>query len=1008
MTVQPATAGNTDATNDSSRKRVEMWTLAGPTPGTANVVITVPSAAQIVAGAVMACGVDQTTPFIGRTFGNNQGANNLAQVGLSSAQYGLLLDIIATDANVTASVSNGETNTFNVTSGTGANNVRGGSSHKSSTGTFEVPTYNLGASTYWALGAATLRPWTPTAIGLESFNADSYDRGTVLRWHTGHEANTLGFQVYREVDGKMVPVNRDVIVGSGLSFPGPVLQAGYTYSWFDPQGRPGDVYWLQDIEIGGEGAWHGPFTAQQGHGRAPKVARSRMLGETSRALSLERGAGAPSLSGYTPPLTPVSSQGIGVRRAHNGVSRVTAGGRDVQWRLAAAGAAKIEVSAPGWYRVSFQDLEAAGFHVGDASRLQLYADGVEQAIQVFGAGSEGERPITAGIEFFGVPNDTPASGTRTYWLIEGDRPGLRAAHRDSAGDEGSSPGIVPFTVQVKERLIYVPGVLNGDRENFFGQAITADPAVETVAVSHLAASGGDATLRLALQGLTKDPFGVQVNVNGTTVGKVKVEGATWQQSSLTIPASVLKDGENTVTLSRLDESSIAFVDTLELSYPRETIVGAGQTAFNFPAEMENPQIRLEGFSTASVRVMDVSVPSRPVELKVSGGREGNAYYADVTVPVHHSGTTLLAFTDEQMAAPSGVVLDAPSSWNAADHRADMVIIGPAGFLPAADPLRAFHESEGLEVEMVDVQDIFDEFSYGAKDPAAIRAFLARAQTVWPNGPRYVVLVGDGSYDPRDYLGFGEDVVPTKLIDTDSYETASDDWFADFNDDGIPAMSIGRLPVDSAEEAARVVAKIVDGEAAGVALGSMLTVADQAKGDNFALINQKMTELLPSRTAVQVVNEDDTGADVARNMVLDAIRQGVDFVAYSGHGTVDRWRGDVLTAEDVPTLGNGDHLAVFTMMNCLNGLFQEPLLESLGEALVREPDAGAVAVWASTATTTSSQQERLMDAFYRNLARQPGARIGEAATMAKHATDDLNVRRTWVLLGDPAMKVEGAQ
>ncbi|HHQ48401.1 MAG TPA: hypothetical protein ENK19_05895, partial [Acidobacteria bacterium] len=221
-------------------------------------------------------------------------------------------------------------------------------------------------------------------------------------------------------------------------------------------------------------------------------------------------------------------------------------------------------------------------------------------------------------------------------------------------------------------------------------------------------------------------------------------------------------------------------------------------------------------------------------------------------------------------------------------------------------------------------------------------------------------------------------------------------------------AIGRLPVDSAEEAAKVVRKIVDGEAAGIRLGSMLTVADQAKGDNFALINQKMTKLLPAQTAVQVVNEDDTGPKAARQTVLDAINAGVDFVAYSGHGTVDRWRGDVLTAEDAATLENGDHLAVFTMMNCLNGLFQEPLLEGLGEALIREPDAGAVAVWASTATTTSAEQELLMDAFYRTLARQPGTRIGEAAALARHATEDLNVRRTWVLLGDPAMKVEGVQ
>jgi len=1003
------------STNDNAKKRVEFWYLTGPattTNGTVTATMSSGNTAQMVMGAILACGADQSSPILISGGSNPSTAGSTASSGIQSANGVLFVDILAVDGNITVTLGNSATLDWDLCSSTGtctSSFVRGASSYKSSTSSSEWATWYLSASTFWVLGETSLKPWTPTAIGLESFDADSYDGGTVLRWHTGHEAKTLGYRVYREVEGRMVPVNRDVIVGSGLSFSGPVLQAGYSYSWFDPKGRPGDTYWLEDVEVGGESAWHGPFTARQGHGRAPRVADSRMLGETSRTLSLRRASDAQVLHGYAPPLRPLAVQGTGVRRVSGRVSRAMAGGLDMQWRLAAAGAAKIKVSAPGWYRLSFQALEAAGFHIGDSARLQLYADGVEQAIRVTDADSGGNRPTASSIEFFGVPNDTPASGTRTYWLVEGDRPGLRMGQRDTAGGEEASVATVPFTVQVKKRLVYVPGVLNGDRENFFGQAITADPAVEKVAVDHLAASSGqNATLRLALQGLTKDPFAVEVVVNGATVGKMEMRGAKWQQASFGIPVSTLKEGENTITLSRMDGSSISFVDTLELSYPRLTVAGSGQTVFDFPEAMGGRDVRLEGFTTGHVRVIDISAPSRPVELTVSGGRDGSGYYADLMVPAHRGPTTLLAFIDEQVAVPSGVGLDTPSSWHTADHRADMVIIGPAGFLPAADPLRAFHESEGLSVQMVDVQDIFDEFSYGAKDPAALKAFLARAQKVWGTAPKYVLLLGDGSYDPRDYLGFDEDMVPTKLIDTDTYETASDDWFADFNGDGIPEMAIGRLPVDSADEAANVIGKIVDREAKGVSLGTMLTVADQARGDNFALINQRLAEELPAQTSVQAVNEDDTGVDEARRVVLDTINAGVDFVNYSGHGTVDRWRGNVLTSEDAATLENGDHLTVFTMMNCLNGLFQEPLLEGLGEALIRAPAGGAVAVWASTATTASSEQELLVDAFYRNLGGQPGGTIGEAAIMARHATKDLNVRRSWVLLGDPAMRVEGAQ
>jgi len=338
----------------------------------------------------------------------------------------------------------------------------------------------------------------------------------------------------------------------------------------------------------------------------------------------------------------------------------------------------------------------------------------------------------------------------------------------------------------------------------------------------------------------------------------------------------------------------------------------------------------------------------------------------------------------------------------------MVIIANHELLGAAEPLRAFHESEGLKVAVVDVQDIFDEFSYGSKSPRAIRDFLMHAHSTWSTAPRYVLLLGDASYDPRDYLGYGEDLVPTKLVDAEKFETASDDWFADFDGDGVPEMAVGRIPVDTAEEAVAAVQKIADHEASQGALTSTLMVADNAKGDNFAAMNQRIEEHLPAGTSVENVNVDDVGDAAAHTLVMDALNGGAQVVNYSGHGTVDRWRGAVLTTADVAQLHNQDSLPVFTMMNCLNGAFQEPLLESLGEALIRAPEGGAAAVWASTGTTSSSLQEELVSAFYSELRNDPTLSLGDAARRAKAAVKDSNVRKTWVFLGDPAMRIEGAQ
>ena len=76
----------------------------------------------------------------------------------------------------------------------------------------------------------------------------------------------------------------------------------------------------------------------------------------------------------------------------------------------------------------------------------------------------------------------------------------------------------------------------------------------------------------------------------------------------------------------------------------------------------------------------------------------------------------------------------------------------------------------------------------------------------------MLLGADSSYDPKNYLGFGDwDIAPSKLIDTALMETASDDWFVDFNNDGLPELAVGRLPARSLGEATAMVAKIIDYE-----------------------------------------------------------------------------------------------------------------------------------------------------------------------------------------------------
>jgi hypothetical protein len=125
----------------------------------------------------------------------------------------------------------------------------------------------------------------------------------------------------------------------------------------------------------------------------------------------------------------------------------------------------------------------------------------------------------------------------------------------------------------------------------------------------------------------------------------------------------------------------------------------------------------------------------------------------------------------------------PSSWHQAGRAADLVVFVQEDFLESLKPLKALREAQGLSVALIDVEDLYDEFTFGMKTPQAMKNFLSEARSFWEKAPRFVSLVGDATFDPRNYLGLGSyDFVPTNLVERACLETASDEWFVDFNDD----------------------------------------------------------------------------------------------------------------------------------------------------------------------------------------------------------------------------------
>jgi hypothetical protein len=191
--------------------------------------------------------------------------------------------------------------------------------------------------------------------------------------------------------------------------------------------------------------------------------------------------------------------------------------------------------------------------------------------------------------------------------------------------------------------------------------------------------------------------------------------------------------------------------------------------------------------------------------------------------------------------------------------------------------------------------------------------------------------------------------------------------------------------------------------------TMTLVADTSDAEDFDFVaaTARLRALVPSGYSVSSVLRGEVGTASARETLFAGINAGEAIVNYAGHGSVDLWHDDLLTTEDAPTFTNGAKLPIFVMMDCLNGFFQGLYPEeSLAEAMVRADHGGAVAVWASSGFTNPRDQAPLNAAFFRLLFSKKFVTVGEVINAAKLEARDRDVRRTWILFGDPAMRFKG--
>ena len=605
---------------------------------------------------------------------------------------------------------------------------------------------------YLALGTLA-----PTAVQLTSFDAVQY-AGTnkvLLRWRTSREIQNLGFDLYRETKGRKIRINRSPIAGTALLVGSNSTETGWSYQWWDDlTDDHAPQYWLEDIDLNGKRTVQGPII--------PRVQYEAPTGR-DQAQMLNSLGGQKSESS---PLRVIDSSAVLEKNS------AKKGSLKKQWDLAAHSTVKFGIQSDGWYRITQKEMLAAGMDPDlDPRDLRLFKNGRQIRMGVFGE-KDGQFDPTDYIEFYANGFDNPFTKEQVYWLESGSQRGKRIRTHDGSKSNLAPPASFLRTVERKDRVLYFAALNNGDAENFFGPVVGTDPVDQTLNIHNLDSSPpGNANLLVSLQGVTDLPdqepdHAVNVLVNGNNVGQISFDGQTLQQQEFSIPQNWLNEGQNTVSLTAVGgDQDVSVIDFVRLTYWHT--FKADSDLLEFSAEGKQ-QITIDGFTTSNIRIVDITKPEAVIEIPGTIQPEPNGF--SITANLSMSGSrNFLAFGEGRVLSPATIKPNQPSTWNSKENRADIVILTHRDFFQNFLPLQTFRESQGHATALIDVEDIYDEFSYGSKNPQAIKDFLLLANSNWQESPRFLVLGGDASLDPKNYLQFGNfDFVPTKLITTELF------------------------------------------------------------------------------------------------------------------------------------------------------------------------------------------------------------------------------------------------
>jgi hypothetical protein len=676
----------------------------------------------------------------------------------------------------------------------------------------------------------------------------------------------------------------------------------------------------------------------------------------------------------------------------------------------------FQVSKTGITRVKYEALQAAGLDLAGVPANEITVLNQNQMIPVYVYTADPAGAFGPGgyIEFYGQALDTMYTGMNMYTVQVSTGTVNQLPEIDATPGSGAvAPVSYPYTLVVNNQKAYSSSAPGNDP--WFATSLltytTSKSWNITFQVSGLADPSAPASLNLVVWGMTDFPHTpdhhLVVSVNGVKLADQKFDGTVEKIFNLTLPGGTLQAGSNTLTLTLPGDTGVSYdlvdLDKYSVTYPGMFQAQNGQLSFSAAGDM----FKVSSLPTGNVVVYRLNAAGMARLDNVQVQASDSTYTANFAGSSDVS--TYMVTTVDAMNAPVLVATSLPG--NNLDQPAQYLIISHPDFISGIAPLVQYHQSQGLTVNVVNVNDLYAKYTYGVFDPSAIKQYIAYAARNL--GTKYVLLVGGDTYDYRNYLGKNSISFIPSLYTATGPQTnfvPADPLFADVNGDGLPNLAIGRFPVRSSAQLTLMVNKTL--AYTNKSFGQTAFFASDLNDGtvSFKDISSGLAASLPASWTVQSVNMDDVGLATSRIQLLAAMNAGTALVTFTGHSAPTEWSfSDLFDNTYAAGLTNAGKPFVVMQWGCWNTYVVDPVNNYLVQALLFSGDKGAAAVLGATTVVNASSEQQLGGLLTPRIATA-GMPIGQAlqdakSELAKTHPEMVDVLLGWTLMGDPALVIQ---